>query len=473
MSGFVTHVVAAVLGGAMAAHDGPTPQPATDLVGTWRVENNAEIIVVEASQATFFDATSRSCLQTERGPAAILHERFPGGVVARTATSATLADRTGFLYYLTRIDALPDPCREGGATEGDPVLDFEAFIAYFEENYAGTDARDLDWAKLRDRYRPRISASTSEEELWAIYAEILASFDDVHVFLSNGKQGGQSRSLSAGRPSGLRKALLLQDPGLQEDDGFARDAEVAPALNQVILYDVLRGRYSSALQDKFQWGWAAPGVGYLNIRQMGGLFEAPATDPDAVEAAVRQTMAKVLRDLGGARALIVDVRANRGGSSAVGYAIASFFIDRPITLKGRTRTPAGFTDWQATVVEPDKDLRFSAPVYLLVSDNTVSAAEEFAMVMREVPGVTLVGTKTRGALSSILVKKMPGGGMIGVANEQRLSPGGEDFEAVGVPAEIPAESFRPDCLFACFAEPVRVALRAIERTEGVSADTPR
>lgn len=431
----------------------------SDLKGIWHVENSAEFIEVTDTEASYFDATSVSCIPTDRGPLATLSVRFGGGLVSRKRNALTLADRTGYPYQLKRMHRLPARCRNGGTVGNDPVLNFETFFAYFKENYAGDAARQLDWESIHDTWRTRVTPATTANQLWAIYASILRGFDDVHVFMSNGKQGEEARSISAGKASGLRKALHAQDAELSEDDGFARDAEVANALNTMILHDVLDGKFRTALNGKFQWGWAAPHVGYLNIRQMSGLFAVPATDPKAVDAAVHEAMRAVLADFRDARAMVIDIRQNRGGAAAVGEVVASYFGDRAVSLRSRTRTPAGFTAWRKVPVVPDASVNFAGPVYLLVSGNTVSAAEQFAAVMQSYPAVTLVGTRTRGALSDILVKRMPDGSLLGLSDVQLLSPSGAPLETIGVAPNVVVESYDPQCLVTCFAKPVDVAVK--------------
>ena len=461
MNAFGTTTLAAL----MAAMPATTPtnvgtafDPAS-LEGVWDVTNSAEIIAVGKNEVVYYDSTSASCIETDRRPVAHLLERFGGRLVARDTATATLSDRTGYLYQLSRLDALPALCARGGTTGADPVLNFESFISYFRENYAGDALRHLDWQAIHDEFRPRVTARTTTDELWKVYAEILARFDDVHVFVSNGKQGTEGRSLSAGRPSGLRKALIVQDPKRSEDDGFALDAKLAPLLDNVILFEVLRGRFSTDLQGKFQWGWATPEIGYLNIQQMSGLFAKPATDPAVVAPAVRETMRKVIKEFGTAKALILDVRQNRGGADAVSSAVAAVFADRPVTSKSRTRTRSGFTDWESDTVQPDPSNHFDKPVYLLISDNTVSAAESFVSIMRQYPTVTLVGTTTRGALSAILVKKLPDGSILGLSDMQFISPAGVNYETKGIPPDIHVESYQPECLFTCYKQAIDVAVK--------------
>ncbi len=446
----------ALLVGGAAAQAPPTPP--RELVGVWQMDGQAEILDLTASEVTYFDATAVSCIETDRRPAAHFAQRFPARVANPARAAVVVHDRTGEPYTLRRLGGLPERCRNGGTVGEDPVLNFEVFWHYFAENYANSEARGVDWDALYREFRPRVSATTTPAELWGIYDEVFHRFDDVHVFVTNGQQGDANQSLSAGRPSGLRAALIRQNPSLSEDQGSALDSELSRSLNHVVLYDVLGGRFSSALQDKFQWGWAAPGIGYLNIQAMYGLFNPPATDPAQVAAAVEDVMARVLSDFSGARALIIDIRQNRGGSDLVARTVASYLVERPLSMSTRARAGAGYTPWFAVRTEPAQQ-SFEEPVYLLISDNTVSAGESLAALMAASPNVTLVGTRTRGAFSSFTIKALPNGAYVAISNYQTRGPGGEDYEANGVAPDIEVASYCAERLIAGYRDAINLAVQ--------------
>jgi carboxyl-terminal processing protease len=83
-------------------------------------------------------------------------------------------------------------------------------------------------------------------------------------------------------------------------------------------------------------------------------------------------------------------------------------------------------------IQPGGPLQFRAPVYLLTSDLTVSAAEVFVLAMRALPQVTQVGGTTRGAFSDILAKTLPNGRRLGLSNEIYVDPEGASFEGAGL-----------------------------------------
>jgi carboxyl-terminal processing protease len=52
---------------------------------------------------------------------------------------------------------------------------------------------------------------------------------------------------------------------------------------------------------------------------------------------------------------------------------------------------------------------FAKQVVLITNDRTVSAADVFALMMSELPNVTIIGEPTNGSYSDIYSKKLPNG----------------------------------------------------------------
>ena len=85
----------------------------------------------------------------------------------------------------------------------------------------------------------------------------------------------------------------------------------------------------------------------------------------------------------------------------------------------------------------DPLLAFNAKeVDVLISKATCSAAEVFALAMRELPHVRLVGEATCGTLSDEMIHRLPNGWRYSLSNELYLSPRGECFEAAGVQPDL-------------------------------------
>ena len=77
---------------------------------------------------------------------------------------------------------------------------------------------------------------------------------------------------------------------------------------------------------------------------------------------------------------------------------------------------------------------------VLVNDRTISAAENFAIMMREFPHVTIVGQTTAGALADTYVHRIGEGWAFGVPSNILRDARGRSWEGIGVVPDIWATS---------------------------------
>jgi hypothetical protein len=215
----------------------------------------------------------------------------------------------------------------------------------------------------------------------------------------------------------LRAALQRGEfKDMQDDDAFAdklssvaqaslKDAHLdVMALPEDLEADRLPGevpradpasaaRLGSAMQEaaKLNYGFRKSerldgNIAYLAIDSF--------TQPEVAQQAVAYEMSRV-RD---ASALIIDLRANGGGSARTGLLVAAYlFDDKPVHLadlvtRGWQRTEPLWTSPVAS------DLRFGArkPVYILIGKDTFSAAEGFAYALQANKRATIVGESSKG-----------------------------------------------------------------------------
>jgi carboxyl-terminal processing protease len=121
-------------------------------------------------------------------------------------------------------------------------------------------------------------------------------------------------------------------------------------------------------------------IGYIVIRSFAD---------DAVVAAVDDALL-AMRDTQG---LIIDVRQNGGGDTAVARPIMGRFISEPKPYaRMRRRQGSGLTAPWTEMVEPRGPFTYRAPVAVLTSRWSASMAEGFPMGMRGIGRGTIVGT---------------------------------------------------------------------------------
>lgn len=111
------------------------------------------------------------------------------------------------------------------------------------------------------------------------------------------------------------------------------------------------------------------------------------------------------------RAVIIDVRGNRGGDTAIARPIMGRFVrHRAAYATMRRRDGDGLSEPWTEYVQPRGD-RYAGRVVILVDRFSASMAEGFAMGMRTIADATLVGTRMAGLGAAVETKTLPDSGI--------------------------------------------------------------
>ncbi|UFP94534.1 S41 family peptidase [Gloeobacter morelensis] len=170
----------------------------------------------------------------------------------------------------------------------------------------------------------------------------------------------------------------------------------------------------------------AGNIGYLELRG----FIAPD------QAA--ETAAAAMRFVAHTDALIVDLRANGGGSPRMVALLTSYLLDgKPVhlnTIYARPTDSKSETWTSADLPAP----RFSGKeVYLLTSRKTFSAAEEFAYNLKALGRVTVVGETTAGGAHPGSLERLDEHFGVFVPYARSVSPiTGTNWEGTGVAPDL-------------------------------------
>jgi len=87
-------------------------------------------------------------------------------------------------------------------------------------------------------------------------------------------------------------------------------------------------------------------------------------------------------------------------------------------------------------MEPQSSSQFTGPIVLLTCDSVFSGGEVFALALKELPYVTIVGDHTNGIFSYQLEKKLPNGWRYCLSYQVYFSADMVCYEGIGVPADI-------------------------------------
>jgi C-terminal processing protease CtpA/Prc len=182
-------------------------------------------------------------------------------------------------------------------------------------------------------------------------------------------------------------------------------------------------------------------VAYIGLSD----FEDPAAVTD-FEARFNQ-----LRE---AKAWIIDLRWNGGGSSTIGYQILAHFIDAPVEgSKASSRLynptvaaqggPQAWYEWGTDKIQPATGPLYQGPVYVLTSPRTCSAAEDFLIPLRMAKRITIVGEPTCGSTGQPLHFSIYGA-TARVCTKWDRFPDGTEFVGTGVVPNVKAAMTKRD-----------------------------
>lgn len=148
------------------------------------------------------------------------------------------------------------------------------------------------------------------------------------------------------------------------------------------------------------------------------------------------------------KAIIIDIRVNGGGIPDFVTAVAGRFFDKKrLVGYGQKKNGAdknAFTPPHPSYISPQGKTRLIKPIILLTSGAAISAADHFAMWLKELPYVKIVGENTNGIFSSMLAKRLPNGWEYSLSNERNSSSKKVCYEAVGIPVDVKIANKKED-----------------------------
>ncbi|WP_296417586.1 S41 family peptidase [Pseudooctadecabacter sp.] len=405
-------ITLAVLVGAVAA-SWVVYKPDATQRGTWQSDTGAYLLHLTAFTATLYSETRQTCLQQIRFPAHLkLVEWAEGATITAEGDRLDLSVDGAFEpLTFTRINALPAACGPADPETATPRAVFDTMWDAMDAHYAFFDLYGVDWDARRD-LAPAPDATMTDAALLDLLMTALDGLDDGHIRI--------------GTPFGVRSPRVWPD--------WAR---ASPVFDRGALTQIARRTVGADLtlveQTAIEYTLLANGVGYVLIPVMDINTPFGAQSGPAMALAFEE-VATAMAD---ARALILDIRYNPGGSDTIAFGIASHFTDTALPVFTKTsRLGDGQSTPFTAALAPFDDTALDMDVVILTSELTGSAAEIFALAMRELPQVTVMGTPTSGAMSDILDIKLPNGWDLGLSNQTYRAMDGSVFEGVGIPPDV-------------------------------------
>ena len=146
-------------------------------------------------------------------------------------------------------------------------------------------------------------------------------------------------------------------------------------------------------------------------------------------------------------ALIIDLRANSGGSGSYGFYALSHFVKQSffgtswITNQYIAKLKAGGDPdrWFGTPgkkYNPVSKPIYQKPIVWLTNAFTFSAAEDVTATFKYLKRGTVIGTATGGSTGQPIWFNLPGGGRLRICTEKNTYPDGTAFVGIGVLPDI-------------------------------------
>ena len=415
------------------------------LTGVWEQRGYGNVYEYSGDRTTWYTVTENTCLEiaTDPGLVGFSSEEIAQSRYNLRGNQLTLAfPAEAFPIRLEKLDALPARCEDTVARDAQGVFDY--VWQTFDEYYAFFELRNVDWPAQYANRLPAVAGATDDDALFGLLSDLLSPIDDGHVFLVSDSQDyspAVQRGVSVALEQGFAAQNEITDFGDWADTVFGRFREVI--LSQLDADSVTE-------QGPLTWGTIDNGsTGYLFILGMDEYAVdadgEPIDDSSATEelTAAKAAMDLAMADFANTTRLIIDLRLNGGGSDAISLEFAQRFAsERQLAVSKRARS----RDFQSVPVEawlePPASGAYLNPVTLIVGADTASAAEIFTIAMKQLPQVTVIGERTAGILSDVLVKPLPNGWATGLSNEVYLDAQGVSLEAVGVTPEFEVPVFR-------------------------------
>ncbi|MGD8538673.1 MAG: S41 family peptidase [Candidatus Aminicenantes bacterium] len=169
--------------------------------------------------------------------------------------------------------------------------------------------------------------------------------------------------------------------------------------------------------------WIEGDIGYLDIRRFYYFSD------------VRDKIIAAMQILSNAKAIIIDLRENGGGS---GEYLSSCFLKHPTQLTSWYSREDDFLEEYWTLKNIGMERLTDVPLFLLTSQRTFSAAESFAYDMKVRERATIVGDATKGGAHSVDLYKIDDQFEIYIPTARAINPiTGGNWEGTGVIPDIP------------------------------------
>ena len=276
-----------------------------------------------------------------------------------------------------------------------PEKNFEFFWNTFNEYYPSFEIRKVNWQEQYKKYRPLVTANTTDDELFRILNEMISSLKDGNAVISK----------------------TSEVPATPKYSEIYKRFPTVDSINQLRRVTFKTLEYYKF--GEFTWfnskkifligGWCTSHThGYLQLNGFGWM------PLKSFEKEIDEMMAWFTNK----EAVIIDLRINASGLSSFADALLERFSIG--------------------------EYAFKKQIVLLTSGASNGIAEYFVMKMMNLSNVTIVGEHTAGFFSNRDIKKMPNGWKFSLPYKIPRFKDGGIYEGIGIPVDIEVANIKND-----------------------------
>jgi len=440
----------------------PVSELPPSVIGIWESNGYGYILDATGEYVRLFHNTPEFCIE-DTDSAAELTKYLTDENLSYRAEKQALYFAPTFEDYpieLAKIPLRPSTCWEDVAT--DPVTVFDSFASYMKAHYAFFDLYGVDWDNAVQSARAGVSPDMSDAELFAIMSDLLEPLKDGHIDL-DAIIDGKAENYKPGR-STVGEALQRMAKREGGDMSDLGDRFLEKHWVSGIRKRILNGKGKMAANSTIQYGLTLDDIGYFAVMMEGNYADKGL----GFEAEDRAVLTKTMDDAiamfneASAKAVIIDLSINFGGYDFISHDIASRFAAERTFAYDKYAADSTITEPYKIYIDPSPRERYTGPVALVTSNNTISAGEMLTMGLRALPNVVHIGEATRGAHSDVLTKKLPNGWVMELSNEVYHDHTGEFWEGRGIAPDIELQIFNRNNPFQGHIDAIGTVVRRID-----------
>lgn len=283
--------------------------------------------------------------------------------------------------------------------EDNPHNNFDYLWKEIDENYSYFELKKVNWDSLHWVYKDQVRNNMSDQELFDLMSEMLFQLKDGHVNLTSSFDRTRYWEWYLNSPQNFDYNLLERN--------------------------YLEGEHKISRGGTYQYRILEGNIGYVYVPSFS---KSNYANIDLVVDEFKDT-----------KGMIIDIRDNSGGEVINAEILASRFADKTrlyaLWLWKNGPGHDDFTDEIPYYIVQGGKYIYLRNVILLTNRSSFSAANDFTLMMKQFPHVTVIGDTTGGGGGVPYSSELPNGWSYRFPRTITLSPEGEHVE-FGIPPDI-------------------------------------